>query len=197
MLAALTCIVLYLTALLQWNTIFLLALAAFLTGTVCFLTTLKETVAEIIVVAILGGLFVPKKSTIFVFLLLAVYVIVEEMLCKRRSLGANIPPVKEWTIKAAAWHILLVAGGLLSILLFSFLTGLKGNGGLFGTAPMECIIQVFDTPLRFQKVLHNVPTIVVPLLLILVADIFWILFDRAYLCYARMVNLRIKMHKNA
>ena len=191
MITALTVILLYLTVLLQWNTIFLLALAAYLMGTLCYLTTVPQAVAGMTATAILSFLLIPKKTYVFVYLFLAVYVIVFELLCKKRKNGGPIPAAKEWAVKAAVWHALVFAGGILAILLFQLLTGLDDNGGLFGTDPLGCVTYVFDAPAKLSGFLHDLPNIIKLLILLVVADIFWVIFDKAYLYYARFVNLRM------
>lgn len=192
MITALTVILLYLTVILQWNTIFLLVLAAYLTGTLCYLTTIPQAAAGLTATAILSFLLIPKKTYVFVYLLLAIYVIVFEGICKQRNSGKPITAVKEWSIKAAVWHVLLFGGAILAILLFRLLTGIDDNGGLFGPDPLGCVTFVFDTPAKLLGVLHNLPAIVKLIILISIADIFWLIFDRAYLYYARLINLRIK-----
>ncbi len=192
MVTALTIVLLYLTVLLQWNTIFLLALAAYLTGTLCYLTTVPHAAAGMTATAILSFLLLPKKTYVFIYLLLSVYVLVFETICKQRTKGTPIPAAKEWSVKAAVWHALAFVGGILAILFFQLLTGLDDNGGLFGPDPLSCITYVFDAPAKFLGFLHDLPDVVKLLILLAVADIFWVIFDRAYLYYARLVNLKIK-----
>ena len=197
MITALTVILLYLTVILQWNTIFLLALAAYLTGTLCYMTTIPQAAAGLTATAILSFLLIPKKTYVFVYLLLAIYVIVFEGICKQRKSGKPITAVKEWSIKAAVWHALVFAGGNLAILLFQLLTGMDDNGGLFGPDPLGCVTFVFDAPTKLLGILRNLSNVVKLLLLLLIADIFWLIFDRAYMYYARLINLRIKTSNTA
>ena len=123
--------------------------------------------------------------------------IVFEGICKQRKSGKPITAVKEWSIKAAVWHALVFAGGILAILLFQLLTGMDDNGGLFGPDPLGCVTFVFDAPTKLLGILRNLSNVVKLLLLLLIADIFWLIFDRAYMYYARLINLRIKTSNTA
>lgn len=200
MITALTTVLLYLTAILQWNTVFLLALAAYLMGTLCHLTTAGHAVAGMTAAGILSFLFAPVKTYVVFYLLLAVYVIVEESICKARNRGKALSRGKEWGIKALVWHALVVTGGLLAVFCFSFLTGTTKSQVFFPLSSMppgahdsqvSALQSVFYILFSEPVSEFNTPEILFWIGLVLAVDIFWIVFDRAYLVYGRLVNLRL------
>ena len=200
MITALTTVLLYLTAILQWNTIFLLALAAYLVGTLSHLTTARYAVAGMTAAGILSFLFAPVKTYVLIYLLLAIYVIVEEAVCKARSKGNVLSRGKEWGIKALVWHALVVTGGLLAVFCFSLLTGTTKSEIFFPLSSMppgahdsqvSALQSVFYILFSEPISEFNTPEILFWIGLVLAADIFWIVFDRAYLVYGRLVNLRL------
>ncbi len=199
-LVALVVVLLYLTAVFRWNTIFILALAAYLTGTLCHLTTAGHAVAGMTAAGILSFLFAPVKTYVVFYLLLAVYVIVEESICKARSKGKALSRGKEWGSKALLWHALILIGGILAVFCFSFLTGTTKSQIYFPLSSMppgahdgqvSVLQSVFYVLFSEPASEFNTAEAVVWLGLVVAADIFWIIFDRAYLVYGRLVNLRL------
>ena len=205
MITALTVVLLYLTAILQWNTIFLLVLAAYLTGTLCYLTTIPQAAAGMTAAGILSFLFTPVKTYVLIYLLLAIYVIVSEAIYKARSRENALSRGKEWGIKALVWHALVVTGGILAVFCFSLLTGTTKSAIFFPLSSMppgahdsqvsalQSVCYVFFSE-PVAEFITAEPLVWIGL--ILAADIFWILFDRVYLYYARLVNLRLKSREN-
>ena len=199
-LVALVVVLLYLTAVFRWNTIFILALAAYLTGTLCHLTTAGHAVAGMTAAGILSFLFAPVKTYVVLYLLLAVYVIVEEAICKARSKGKALSRGKEWGSKALLWHALILIVGILAVFCFSFLTGTTKSQIYFPLSSMppgahdgqvSVLQSVFYIFFSEPVSEFNTPEILFWIGLVLAADIFWIVFDRAYLVYGRLVNLRL------
>lgn len=150
---------------LSTTTLFFLAASAFLAGIMERNFSLGVGVFYLVGVTILGLILSPQKLQLATFFVMGVYVLVAEWFEKRIYIERKpVKPVVLWGSKFLTYHVLLVAALVLSAMLFGmeqiFADGILGE--IFGDS----------------KVLSYI-------FLVILAEIFWLVFDRAYLFFQR------------
>lgn len=157
-LMAINVILIVLSGVFEWNTLFLLALAAFITGIVSYCFQTKIAVLFLFGCFFLGLFLAPNKFYCITFFCFGGYVLVSEYYRKRRIQGQPVGKGKEWLGKILAFHLFL--GILLGLMYF-----------IFG---FESI-----SSWKMVTMLKNQMWLLVLVLMIL-AEVCFFIFDRAY-----------------
>ena len=160
-LMALNVIMLVLSGVLEWNTLFILALASFMTGIIenCF--RIRTAVLFLAGSFFLGLILAPKKFYCITFLCFGIYVVVCEYFRKKKVNGEVVKKPVEWGIKIALYHGLLVVLFLFMYLLFGFET----------ISSWSLIEQLKDRAWLLYGILF------------IVFEVAFVLFDRAYVVF--------------
>ena len=147
------------------TTLFFLAASAFLAGVMEGNFSLGMGVLYLVGTALLGLFLTPQKLHIATFSAMGLYVLAAEWFEKRTSgEGRAFNPMVVWGCKFLLYHLLLA----LALVAFQALYGLEVvfMGGLPGKLSGE-------------------PGILVWLAAVLMAEVLWLVFDRAYLFFRR------------
>lgn len=147
------------------TTLFFLAASAFLGGVMERNFSLGLGVLYLVGTALLGLFLTPQKLHIATFSAMGLYVLVEEWFEKRASgEGRAVNPMVVWGCKFFLYHVLFA----LALVAFQILYGLDivFARGLFGK-------------------LAGGPRVLVWLVVVLMAEVIWLVFDRAYLFFRR------------
>ncbi len=142
-------------------TLFLLAAASFLMGVVFRKFGLKMALTASIVTVVLGLLLSPNKFYCGTFLGFAFYILLSESIYERRRLGKAVSKLKEWVLKSALFHALL----LILVLSYRLLTG-------------AAILETFS----WLAAWSSYPVFGI-ILFIVAMEIFWVIFDRVYVFF--------------
>ena len=168
MFTALAVICIFLSGALEMNTLFFIVLAAFLMGTVLYITNLRYALAAWAATLILGFFLCPVKIYLVTFAACSLYVLCEEYIWKKRRSGKVVRPQVEWLVKSALWAFCVVAG----FLFVTFTTGFQALvAGYF---------------LWLSETLRMLVFVVAPI-------IFMILMDRVYIAYSMMMIRLLKL----
>lgn len=152
--AALSVICIVLSGVIESNSLFFLAAASFLTGSVQRNTTFWWSAGFSLGCFLLGFVLAPQKLYCFTYLAFAVYVMVAEYFRKREN-------VRIWLVKGTVYHLLLAAALFLVWKLASFDSFLEA----------EWIGKLYQAPVLFWIVM------------VILAEVIWLVFDRAYLFF--------------
>ena len=186
---ALALILNFLSDILSWNTLFLLALAAFLMGTVCYLTGSKRAAfTATVAVAILTFWLAPNKIHVFTFLPLAFYVQVAESIYMCRRMGKQLSLPLEIGCKIISWYVFLAAGVYMTALLLMHILYRTPQG----SAPAVWTVFFFLQKEELPEFLAGLPAPALLAAVILLAGLFGALVDRAYLWYAMALHPRVE-----
>lgn len=146
-------------------TLFFLAASAFLAGMMERNYSIGLGVFYLVGTALLGALLSPRKLHAATFAAMGIYVLAAEWFENRAGKeGKPVRPLAVWGCKFIVFHVLLV----LALVLFEGLLGLDTffAGGLFGKLSGQ-----------FQ---------ILPYLsAVCMAELLWLVFDRAYLFFRR------------
>lgn len=151
MMTALAVLGIVLSGIIENCSLFLLAAASFLGGIVFRRVSGKAALGFVAASAVLGLILAPDKLYCLTFLAFTVYVLVAEWSRKMDKRAA-------WMIKAVVYHNLLAV----SLIIMQLFTG------------MDLLLQT-----EWIQKLKGVPVLLV-ILLLLAAELLWIVFDRAY-----------------
>lgn len=165
---ALAVICIFLSGALEINTLFFIVLAAYLMGTVLYITDLRYGLAAFVATLFLGFFLCPVKLYLVTFAACGIYVLCEEYIWKLRRSGRAIQKSTEWIIKAVVWAVCLMVG-------FMVVTNTIGWQTLFAA--------YLFIPQSFVAVAY-----------VLVPIAFMILMDRVYIAYSMMVIRLLKLN---
>ena len=168
MFTALAVICMFLSGALEMNTLFFILLAAYLMGTVLYITDLRYALAAWVATLVLGFFLCSVKLYLITFGLCALYILCEEYIWKMRRKGKTVKPLTEWVIKLILWVVCVAVGFLLVTMVF-------GVGDIL-TGVLTGI------PDTYKQVLYFVGPIV-----------FVIVMDRVYIGYSMMVIRLLKL----
>ncbi len=146
------------------STLFFLAAASFLSGIVERNFSIPVSVAFLTGCTLLGFFLAPQKAYIATYFLFSVYVIAAEFFEKKIYFGEEKKsPVLEWLVKGAIYHV------------FLFLT-------LFFLRKFLGWEEMMEN--RIVAVLYKHRILFFAVILV-AAEGFWLLFDRAYIFFMR------------
>ena len=168
MFTALAVICMFLSGALEMNTLFFIVLAAYLMGTVLYITNLRYALAAWAATLVLGFFLCPVKLYLITFGICSLYILCEEYIWKMRRKGKVIKPLVEWVVKCLVWAVCLVVGFLLVTMVF-------GIGDLV------------------TGILSGLPVMSKQALYILGPIVFMIVMDRVYIAYSMMVIRLLKL----
>lgn len=147
------------------GTLFFLAASAFLAGVMERNFSLGLGVLYLIGVTLLGFLLSPQKLHIATFLVMGIYVLVAEGFEKRIYLKKKpVKPLVLWGSKCLVYHVLLGVALVILEVMFGLENALVGG--------------LLEVVLGKSKLLAGV-------LLLIMAEVLWLVFDRAYLFFQR------------
>ena len=148
----------------EGSTLFLLAAASFLAGVVEKNFSVAAAAVFCIGSTFLGILLAPQKLYCVTFAVFCIYVMAAEFLENRRmSLPSGKRAAGIWAIKGLVYHVLLLLSLFFAGKLFGFEGILKGR---------------WAAALSQYRILFG-------LVLFACAELFWLVFDRAYLFFQR------------
>lgn len=159
--AALSVICIVLSGVMEANSLFLLAAASFLVGSVQRVLGVKWSAAFGVGCFGLGVILAPQKLYCFTYLAFSVYVIVAEYFRGRDGRAEKRSHMKVWIVKGLVYHILLLVTLLLVWKLASFES--------FFSVPW--VRTIYRFPVAFWIVMA------------VVAEGIWLVFDKAYLFF--------------
>ena len=164
---ALAVICIFLSGALEINTLFFIVLAAYLMGTVLYITDLRFGLAAWVATMALGFFLCPVKLNLVTFGACGLYVLCEEYIWKLRRSGKNISKSVEWIIKAVLWAVSIGIALLVATMTFGWQT-------------------LFAAYLILPESFAMVAYILAPI-------VFMILLDRVYIAYSMMVIRALRL----
>ena len=163
-LTALAVVCIFLGSVFEFNTVFLLVLAAFMTGTVAAVAGIPAAWCSFAATVIIGIFLSPVKLYLLTFSFFVPYVINCEYISKKKP-GMKTAIV----IKALTWWIWTAVCGLV----FLMIAGIVGLNGLIPDFLIEA-----SMPIKVMAVIFAIV-------------IAWVVTDIAYHAYRREINRRI------
>ncbi len=164
MLTALAVVCIFLGSVLEFNTAFLLVLAAFLIGTVAALGGVGAALCSFAAAVILGCMLSPVRLYVLTFSLFVPYAVACEYTAKNRN-GRK----RNVLIKALVWWGWAVVCGFI----FYLITGAAGLTDLM------------------PEIMKDTHTAVKLLIVIAALALCWVITDMAYYAYRKEINRRI------
>lgn len=123
---ALAVVSLILSGVIHMSSMYFIALAAFLIGTVMMTTNFAFGISAGTATLLLGLMLVPRKTHCLTFSICAAYVLAEEFFLEKKRAGKRVNPVYEWCVKVGAFVIPVILELAIECCLFGWNAMLQG-----------------------------------------------------------------------